>query len=217
VWGDGPQLFAPLQTRRMSELGPQAANALELGVDGPFHFGPQGLAVTVNGELLTRVAGLVAVAGAVEVAPQARRYRGRDTELPFGEGTAQLQRATGRGVLHIELGSQQFQAIDLDDEGAYLREERVFAFEESIAFENGRLTAEGGLSVDLVHLKGQGRLLLSLEGPMNVMAVPTGLPLVVPLRRLVGWYGHVSPRLMGFAGQGAIELTGEGFALLGAS
>ena len=107
-------------------------------------------------------------------------------------------------------------AIDLDDDGAYMREERVFAFEEAIAFENGRLT-DAGKFVDLVNLKGQGRVLLQLDGPLKAMPIPVGSPTVVPLTRLVGWFGRVTPRMVGLAGLGAIELTGEGYALLGAS
>ena len=93
---------------------------------------------------------------------------------------------------------------------------RVFAFEEAVAFENGRLSS-GQISVDMVHLKGHGAVLLKLEGTLKAMAVPAGTPLKVPLSRLVGWYGHVSPRvMMGFVGQASVELTGEGYALLSA-
>ena len=106
--------------------------------------------------------------------------------------------------------------IDVDDEGVYLREERIFAFEESIAFENGRLTGDHGVALDLVNLKGAGRALVQLEGTLKAMPIPAGAPMLVPLNRLVGWFGYVTPRVVAFAAQGAVELTGEGFALLGA-
>jgi uncharacterized protein (AIM24 family) len=70
------------------------------------------------------------------------------------------------------------------------------------------------MRLELVNLKGHGRVLLQIDGPMKAMPVPPGAPMVVPLQRLVGWYGRVSPRLVGFGGQGAVELTGDGFALL---
>ena len=70
--------------------------------------------------------------------------------------------------------------------------------------------------LELVHLKGTGRVLLQLDGNLRAMPIPVAAPLVVPLHRVVGWFGRVTPRLTGFGGRGAVELTGEGYALLGA-
>ena len=189
---------------------------------GPFHISSDGLAVTVSGEMMVRMLGLVAIVGSVQVTPEHRRRRGRSSQEPFGTGPAQLQRVSGHGVLYLEPGKSKFHAVDLtdqngvaiDDDGAYIREEMVFAFEEAIFFENGRLTAEGQ-SLELAHLKGNGRVLLQLDGTLRAMPIPLGAPMVVPLHRVVGWFGRVSPRLMGFGGRGAVELTGEGYALLG--
>lgn len=158
---------------------------------------------------------LVAIVGSVTARPEYKRSRGKATEQHFGEGPNQMQRLLGHGVVHLEMGSARFHALDLNDDSAYLREERVFGFEETIGFEHGRLADdEGKLSLDLVHLSGDGRVLLQLNGAMKSLAVPPGEPMVVPLQRLVGWFGRVSPRLTGFAGQGAVELTGDGYALL---
>ncbi len=203
---------------RLADLGPSLdyTQTPQSPAGGPFQITDQSLALTVSGELLTRLTGMVAVVGTVDAAPEMRRNRGRATDQGFGEGPTQLQRVKGHGVLHLEPGPGSYQAIDMDDEGAYLREERVFSFEESVAFENGRLVADA-LSVDLVHLKGHGRVLLKLEsGQLKAIAVPPGMPLKVPLARLVGWYGRVTPRLIPFVGQGAVELTGEGYVLLAA-
>lgn len=216
--GDG---YAPMVSQRLGDLGGQDAWVQQPSA-GPFQLGPSGLAVTVAGEMLVRMTGLVAVVGSVQVTPEFRRKRGRATSEPFGTGESQLQRVRGNGVLYLEGAASRFHALDLtdqpgvtvDDEGAYLREELVFAFEEPLSFENGRLS-EGGMAIDLVHLKGHGRSLLALPGTLKAMPVPPGAPMVVPLGRLVGWFGRVTPRLMGFGGQGAVELTGEGFALLG--
>ena len=128
----------------------------------------------------------------------------------------------GHGVIYLEPGRAKFHAVDLtdqngasvDDDGAYLREELVFAFEEPISFENGKLSNDQ-LSLELAHLKGNGRILLQLDGALRAMPIPLGAPLVVPVQRMVGWFGRVTPRLMGFGGRGAVELTGEGYALLG--
>jgi uncharacterized protein (AIM24 family) len=216
----GPLAFAPLTAQRLGELG-ATSGWVQDSAAGPFQLGTDGLAVTVAGEMLVRMTGLVAVVGGLQVAPEMRRKRGRATNEPFGAGPAQLQRVSGHGVVYLEATSR-FHAVDLtdqpgvsvDDEGAYLRESLVFGFEEAVSFENGRLAADA-LTIDLVHLKGHGRVLLQLEGSLKAMAVPPGAPMVVPLSRLVGWFGRVTPRLVGFGGQGAVELTGDGFALLG--
>jgi uncharacterized protein (AIM24 family) len=162
---------------------------------------------------LSRLTGLVAVVGTIDAAPEMRKMRGRATDQPFGEGPVQMQRVTGHGMLYLEPGRARFHAINLDDDAFYVREELVFAFEEAVAFENGRLV-DGNLTANLLHLKGEGQVLLRLEGELKTMAIPPGSPLVVPLARLVGWYGMVNPRLKGFVGQGAVELNGEGYALL---
>jgi uncharacterized protein (AIM24 family) len=210
-----------MSPQRLVDLGASGAWVQEPSA-GPFHISSDGLAVTVAGEMMVRMMGLVAIVGSVQVTPEHRRRRGRSTQEPFGTGPAQLQRASGNGMLYLEPGRSKFHAVDLtdqngvgiDDDGAYLREEMVFAFEEAIFFENGRLTNEGQ-SLELAHLKGNGRVLLQLDGTLRAMPIPLGAPMVVPLHRVVGWFGRVSPRLMGFGGRGAIELTGEGYALLG--
>ena len=204
--------FQALLVPRLTDLGPTLDYAHSPHT-GPFHIGPEGLALAINGEMLSRLSGLVAVVGGVDAQPEMRRNRGRPIDEAFGEGVNQLQRVKGHGTMYLELGKANFQAIDLDDEGCYLREERVFAFEESVAFENGRLAAEG-ITVDMVHLKGHGAVLLKLDGALKAIGVPPGTPLKVPLARLVGWYGHVAPRLRVFVGQATVELTGEGYALL---
>lgn len=206
--------YTPMEARTLVELGASTSD-IEQPQAGPFHVGPHGLAVTVNGEMLTRMTNLVAIVGSVTAHPENRRARGRAVDQPFGEGPAQMQRLSGHGVVHLEMGGARFHALDLNDDSAYLREEHVFGFEETIGFEHGHLSEDGiKLGLDLVHLSGDGRVLLQLGGAMKSLAIPPGSPMMVPLQRLVGWFGRVSPRLTGFAGQGAVELTGDGFALL---
>ncbi|MBK7858388.1 MAG: tetratricopeptide repeat protein [Archangiaceae bacterium] len=209
--------YSPMNAPRLEELGPSATMGFDAGeMTGPFNLSAEGLALSVNGELLTRMPNLLAVVGSVDATPENRRSRGRSTDQPFGSGDQQVQRVRGSGLIHLDPGGFTYQAIDLADEGAYVREERVFAFEEAVAFENARLTGQGNIAVDVVHLKGQGKVLLRLEGSLKAMAIPPGTPLKVPLARLVGWYGYVSVRVMGFVGQGAVELTGDGYVLLAA-
>ncbi|PZR05796.1 MAG: hypothetical protein DI536_31595 [Archangium gephyra] len=217
-----PAGYTPMAPQRLVDLGAAGAWVHDAS-SGPFHLSSDGLAVTISGEMLLRTHGLVAVVGSVQVAPEQRRRRGRSTQEPFGSGNEQLQRVTGHGIIYLEPGRAKFHAVDLtdhngvkvDDDGAYIREEYVFAFEEPISFENGRLTSDAQI-IELVHLKGTGRVLLQLDGSLRAMPIPVAAPLVVPLHRVVGWFGRVTPRITGFGGRSALELTGEGYALLGA-
>ncbi|MFP2901896.1 AIM24 family protein, partial [Corallococcus sp. 4LFB] len=188
----------------------------------PFTQGAAGVTLAVNGELLTRLEGLVAVRGQVTFQPEMKRFRGRATDKPFGEGDQAMVRARGQGTLHLEPTSgRQLAPVVLDDESVYLRDACVFAFEEPVVFENGRVPSELAQDLDLVHLRGQGRVLLSLSGPLRSVPVAMDQPVTVPLTHLVGWVGNLTPRVMplvaGAAGEtlrGAVELGGEGFALI---
>jgi tetratricopeptide (TPR) repeat protein len=187
----------------------------------PFRVGRGSFSVLVKGELLTRLEGLVAFSGQLQFEPEVRRFRGRPSEQSFGDGARQLARVTGEGVLYIESAEgRSFLAVDLGEEGAYLREEFLFAFEEAVVFENGKVPSDVAPDLELVHLRGQGRVLLSLTGRLRSVAVAEGAPVTVPLSHLVGWQGKVSPRMVPLLAVGseppraAVELSGEGFALI---
>lgn len=215
-----PVGFSAIKSQRLVDFGATSVWVREPSF-GPFHLGADGLAITVSGGMLTRMDGLVAIVGSLEVRPEVRRKQGRPTLEPFGEGLSQLQRVTGQGLVYFERNRFRCFSVDLastegtsvDDDGAYFRESSVFAFEEPVFFENGELSGEG-FGVSLVHLKGTGKVLLQLEGTLKAMPIPVAAPMVVPLRRLVGWFGRATPRLLPFGGMSSIELTGDGYVLL---
>jgi uncharacterized protein (AIM24 family) len=108
----------------------------------------------------------------------------------------------------------------LGDEPAYFREEILFAFAESIVFENGRVPSKSGADLHLVHLRGNGRLLLVTHSAPQSVEVRRGEPLRIPMDQLVGWHGPlIQPRLVPMVEEApelgvALELAGEGRALL---
>lgn len=207
----------PLLARLAPEVALTGAEA-----DSPFVLGPSGFSVAVNGELLTRLEGLVAWRGTLAFQPEMKRFRGRATDKPFGEGPTRMVRARGQGVLYVEPAERRtFLAVDLGDESAYFRDECVFAFEEPVMFENGRVPSDIAPDLDLVHLRGQGRVLLSLSGPLRSVPVRMQEAVTVPLTHLVGWQGNLTPRVVpllkspsGETLRTAVELGGEGFALI---
>ena len=210
-----PPPFAPAGAPVLAELSPRLLLA-DGPLEGPFQVSSEAVALVVQGELLTRLSGLLGYVGALTVAPERMRFRGRSTEKAFGEGVEQMLRLSGTGVAFIKPAEGElFTSIDLDDESAYFHDPVVFAFEEPVMFENGRVPSPVPPDLDLVHLRGKGKVLLRLKGPMRSLEVRADRPVVLPLARLVGWHGAVTPRTvdLGSGQLPAVELSGEGYAL----
>ena len=187
---------------------------------GGFGVGPTEILIHVRGEMLTRLDGLVASWGSLTMKPELKRFRGKATDKPFGDGPRRMVRASGEGRYVISREGRQFTALELDDEPAYFREEVLFAFEESILFENGRVPAKSGQDLHLVHLRGRGKLLLATHGAPKAVDVHKGEPLRIPMEQLIGWHGPlIQPRLVAIVEEApelgvALELAGEGRALV---
>jgi len=190
------------------------------GDGGGFVIGASEVLVQVKGEMLTRLDGLVASWGQVTMKPEMKRFRGKATDKPFGDGSRRMLRATGEGRFVVAREGRRFTALELGDEPAYFREETLFAFEESILFENGRVPSKGGPDLHLVHLRGRGKLLLATAGVPQAVDVLRGEALRIPMEQLVGWHGPlIQPRLVAIVEDApemgiALELVGEGRALL---
>lgn len=179
--------------------------------DGP------ALAAAVKGELLCRLDGLLAWRGDLTFTGEVKRFRGRATDKPFGEGVEQVHRLSGEGLVLLRVAGRRFTVLDLGGDAGFFREPVVFGFEEPVAFENGRLASPSG-DVDLVHLRGRGRVVLRTAGEPLAVEVTAAAPVRVPTAALVGWVGTLTPRLVppldGGAVGGAVELTGEGRVLV---
>jgi len=181
------------------------------------------LHVAVRGELVCRIDGLFAVRGAVTAHPEVKRFRGKVTEKPFGAGRDRMNRMAGEGALFFRTGGWVFTVVDLAGDTGYFREGAVFALEEAVIFENGRVPSRHSRDLDLVHLRGRGRMLLRTAGAPVAIEVSGSESLRVPPSALVGWMGAVTPRiglLGGVDGVAAtapspgspvmVELTGDG-------
>jgi hypothetical protein len=186
----------------------------------PFEVRRDLVLISVRGELLTRLSGLIAYGGVLDFKPERKRFRGRLTDRSFGDGADQMTRAKGNGVLMLETNQRSFLTTDIAGESAYFREDVVFAFEEPLAFENGRLPSDMTPDLDLVYLRGQGQVLLCPGGPVRSVEVTSVRPFTVPLENLVGWYGNLTPRIaiLAFDESGkviraGVELSGDGFLL----
>lgn len=206
-----------------SRLVPPAA-------DGTFALVRGLLTVAVRRDVLVREVGLLAVRGAVRLVPEMKRFRGRAIDKPFGEGSSRMLRASGEGTLLFRVSGMRLAQIDLAGESGYFREDVVFAFEDAVAFENGRVASRPGRDLNLVHMRGPGRVLLATRGEIAALEVTREAPLRVPVVGLVGWTGSVTPKIgpilveevgaVGVAADGApgeqavVDLGGDGRVLL---
>jgi hypothetical protein len=213
---------APSETAApsMAQYTSTARLSIPPGEAGGFVIGASEVLIKVRGEMLTRLDGLVASWGQVTMKPELKRFRGKATDKPFGDGSRRMLRATGEGRFVIAREGRRFTALELGDEPAYFREDILYAFEESLLFENGRVPSKGGPDLHLVHLRGNGRLLLATTGIPQSVDVMRGEALRVPMDQLVGWHGPlIQPRLVAIVDEApelgvALELVGEGRALL---
>lgn len=204
----------------MAEFTSTSRLAIPAEQGGGFAIGPNEVMIHVKGEILTRLDGLVASWGSVSMKPELKRFRGKATDKPFGDGARRMLRAAGEGRFVVSREGRNFTALELGDEPAYFREEVLFAFEESILFENGRVPSKAGSDLHLVHLRGHGKLLLVTHGQPKGVDVLKGEALRIPMDQLIGWHGPlIQPRLVPIVEEApelgvALELSGEGRALI---
>jgi len=221
-----PPMPAPTTARTPLSPGGLGAFAAQRTVRPPPEvFAIEGgiLHVAVRGDLVCRLDGLFAVRGAVTARPEVKRFRGKLTEKPFGAGRERMNRVTGDGALFFRTGGWVFTVVDLAGDAGYFREEAVFALEEAVVFENGRVPSRHSRDLDLVHLRGRGRMLLRTVAAPVAIEISGSEPLRVPPQALVGWTGAVTPRIGLLAAEGVppdaapppgapvmVELNGDG-------
>src|SRR5229473_2772325 len=86
--GSGPAANEPPEVEEPSELAAYTTTR-RLSIpnrEGGFGIGSTEVLVQVRGEMLTRLDGLVASWGQLSLKPELKRFRGRPTDKPFGEG-----------------------------------------------------------------------------------------------------------------------------------
>lgn len=142
---------------------------------------------------------LVGLRGSFEVEPVYRRYRGRRTDSFFGGSKTPLAAALGDGRAWLDAGDAEVTVLALDNEELYLVEGTLLAFSAGLVWENGRLPEPGGKDLDIVHLRGTGRVVLQTK--RRLRAIESGdRPVTVAAPRLVGWAGAVVPSRGSFPG-----------------
>ena len=203
-------------TRLVPPAGPAGPGASSVSLHGA------SLILTVKGGWLASLERLYAMRGSLELAPAMKRHRDHATLVPFGEGSRRVHHVRGEGSLLYHLDGRRFTALEIDADAGYFREEAVLAFEESVAFENGRVPGPAGQDLHLLYLGGRGRFVLETYGEIAAVQVSAHEPLSVRVGSLVGWLGDLTPRLApagisaapGIGCAALVELTGQGCAFV---
>src|SRR5262249_4607973 len=131
------------------------------------------------------------------------------------EGAEAMFAAVGRGRVVVAARGARFSLLSLNDDILYVREPMLFAFEESLAWESGRIPGGGTEGARVVQFRGTGRLVLRTARPIYTLKTEEE-PLFVDHATLLGWIGRVVPRQVTGEGGPApyIECSGEGVLLL---
>ena len=158
-----PRSVAAFATERLLRPG---------GLGEAFALAEGGLLVLrCDGRLPTRTFGAIASAGQLTFEPLMRRVRGSGSEEPFGDGGTAMFAAVGQGVMVVAPRGARFTLLALADDIVYVREPQVFAFEESLAWENGRLPSalKNDEASRVVQFRGNGRLVMRTERAWAVL------------------------------------------------
>jgi len=186
VVDDGGAAGSP-RGERVASLAHKAQGDVDGKLDGEL------LSLPFKDVLYLRTDLMVALTGELEVEPVNRRYRGRRTDSFFGGPKAALSAAMGRGTALLDVKGREITTLRLDGEDVYLLEGAIVAFTDGIVWENGRLPGESGDDLDIVHLRGDGRIILTSERPILGVTIDSERPTTVRADRLVGWQGQVVP------------------------
>ncbi len=195
------------------------ARLLRAGAMGePFALAEGGmLVVRVDGRLPTRTFGAIASSGQLTFDPMMRRVRGQPTDEPFGDGADAMFMAHGHGLVVVAPRGAIFTALALTDDIVYVREAALYAFDESLHWENGRIPAGGPDAMRVVQFRGSGRLVMRAARAAFSLKIEPDAPMYVEATALLGWIGRVVPRVLhGQDGEPTpyVECSGEGVLIL---
>jgi uncharacterized protein (AIM24 family) len=149
-----------------------------------------------------------------------RRTRGRVGDEPLGGAAAPISEITGKGELVLgPTRGQKLEAILLEDEPLYLREDALSGFETSVAYENGRLAVGDGEAIAMVQLRGPGTVIAELPEGAAALEIIDARVTAVRAVTVLGWVGRLVPRALlaseaPAGARGFVAFTGEGMVLV---
>jgi hypothetical protein len=190
----------------------ELAEAVEVAAaEGPMRvLGGNVLSVSSGPTSHARLSSVLVYEGAVVCEAAPRRKNGQ-IEPAAGEWASVYQvGGSGRVVL---AAAGRVTVLELRDEGVFLREACVDAFEGPLVFENGRLPGGGP---PIVYLCGRGRVALRTGGRLRALRLAPGARAQVALDALEGFFGGLFVRALPAAEGEPVTAVceGEGTLLL---
>jgi uncharacterized protein (AIM24 family) len=174
----------PLGAFAVSRLAPATEQAAWVGGT---------LRLVVADRVYVRRDAAVACAGTVSWADAHRHTRGRaSTELLGAGGDAGAPGAfllvQGSGEVFVAAPVGHLLPLSLDDDTLYVREDRVLAFEGTLAWESGAIPRAG---VRMLQFRGRGLVALAVAGEPGAVRVTPQRPVFASVAAVLGWVGGV--------------------------
>jgi uncharacterized protein (AIM24 family)/Tfp pilus assembly protein PilF len=215
-----PAAVAPEPTAALEEGGaPELApvpllgfvlSRLGLGASPPAPRG-EALRLGVGDEAYVRAGAALAAVG-VRFEPAFRRAQGRRSSEPLVAQGAPFFRLVGPGDVWVAGNPGRWQAVSLEDDILYVREDRVLAFDGGVSWEAGAVPGDG---LRMLQFRGRGCVVLRLDAPPLAVKVTEDRPALVGRDHLIGWVGRLVTHRQRIAGATPFELAcqGEGVVL----
>jgi uncharacterized protein (AIM24 family) len=174
---------------------------------------PRGEAIRlpIDDEAYVRAGAALAAVG-VQFEPAFRRMQGRHSSEPLAPEGAPFFRLVGPGEVWVAGAPGAWQAVSLEDDILYVREDRVLAFDGGVSWEAGAVPGDG---LRMLQFRGRGCVVLRLDAPPVAVKVTEDRPAQVARRYLLGWVGRLVTHKQRSTGASPFDLTcqGEGVVL----
>ncbi len=175
----------------------------------------EALRLVISDEAYVR-AGVALAAVGMRSEAAFRRVQGRRSTTPLGARDGSFFRLVGPGEVWVAGAPGRWQAVSLEDDILYVREDRVLAFDGGVSWEAGAIPGDG---LAMLQFRGHGCVVLRLDVPPAAVKVTEDAPAIVARGRLLGWVGRVVTHKQRTNGPSPFDLTcqGEGVVLFDAS
>ena len=173
---------------------------------------PQGeaLRLDVDDEAYVRAGAALSAVG-VRFEPAFRRTQGRRSADPLAPDGTPFFRLVGPGEVWVAGAPGAWQAVSLEDDILYVREDRVLAFDGGVSWEAGAVPGDG---LRMLQFRGRGCVVLRLDAPPVAVKVTEDRPALVARAHLLGWVGRLVTHKQRSAGASPFDLTCQGEGVL---
>lgn len=147
------------------------------------------------------------------------RHPDGDPTLPLGGSTRPLTIVEGaRRLVLCARPSFDLFGIELNQESVYVREDCLAGFDRDLRYDHGRMASGHGDTIDLLHVHGDGLVVLELPERFVAFEIEGTEGCVLRCVSLLGWVGRVVGRALPGADspagiRGWAAFSGEGVVL----